>query len=76
MIAVQTPKQAIKVADIGDSWTWTLVDGHGAPTASGQARGQQAAMEMAWRAAKSQSQGPLTDFPDIVVEQPARPRTR
>ena len=71
---MQSAKQAIRVARIEDGWSWTLTSGEGALAATGMAAEQQAAMEIAWRTARSVSQG--AGFPDIIVEPPPGPERR
>jgi hypothetical protein len=56
---------AIKVARVGDGWSWILVTDQGA-LAEGRAAEQDAAMHAAWRAARSFAPGPRA-FPEIVV---------
>ena len=71
-----TARQAIRVVRFGEGWWWTLVDDQGAAAASGAAEEQLAAMEAAWRTARRLSPGPLTAFPEIIVEQPSAARAR
>jgi hypothetical protein len=72
---MQNLKQAIKVARVEDGWTWLLLNGDGAPAAAGTAPAQEAAMESAWRAARSFAPASGRVYPDIIVE-PAAPADR
>lgn len=66
---MKTVRQAIRLVRVGEGWSWVLVDDRGVPAASGAAGEQQAAMEAAWRVARQLARGPLTSFPEIIVEQ-------
>lgn len=62
----------IKVGQTECGWSWSLVNGDGATAASGNAPGQLAAMETAWRQARSFAAGPYKDFPEVIVERPSQ----
>jgi hypothetical protein len=66
---MQTEKQAIKVTRVAEGWTWTLIDSDGGVSAHGAAAKQLDAMEVAWRTARSFTDGRSTPYPEIVVEQ-------
>ncbi len=61
-------EQSIKVIRVSDGWIWMLIDDNGGVHADGAALEQEEAMEAAWRAAKSASDGRWQQFPEIVVE--------
>jgi hypothetical protein len=65
---MQSVKQAIKVARLEDGWAWLLLNGEGASMAAGAAAGQEAAMETAWRAARSFAPAGARIYPEITVE--------
>lgn len=66
---MQSVKQAIRVARVGDGWAWQVLNGEGAPAAAGTAQAQETAMESAWRAARSFAPAVARVYPDIIVEQ-------
>jgi hypothetical protein len=69
-LRVREAKHAIMVMPSSAGWHWELIDDDGATTASGLAEHQDAAMDLAWRAARRSSQSLGGAFPDIVVRHP------
>ncbi len=60
--------QAIKIVRRRDDWSWTLFDAENAPVATGAAAEQQAAMEAAWRTARTLAPAGGRTYPEILVE--------
>lgn len=62
---MQGGQLAIKLTANAQHWTWELIDSEGMTTAKGVADDQDAAMESAWRAARSKVEP--DEFPQIAV---------
>jgi hypothetical protein len=64
--------QTIKIARAADGWTWLLMNGEGLSAGSGKASGQDAAMDIAWRVARSFAPSLTRPYPEIIVDAAAR----
>jgi len=59
--------QAIMITPSDEGWRWELIDAEGDTTASGLCEQQIAAMDLAWRAARSATEFAGQDSPEIFI---------